>query len=238
MELHKSYAMLNNKSQEMLLNQWIYDGILNHITATYNNQIFPMLTDSLNGLTLLAHISKHLESGLGFRQIIDWVMYVDKKLHDSDWPDFCEKTDQLGLTKLAKVSARLGQLYFGLPEKDITWCKDADESLCEELLAYVFECGNFGNKLGANNTVISVFSKGRSVKSLFFDLQRSGEITWKAYKKHHSLKPFAWFYQSFRLASKGLKKVTLRDVRKDYRESKRRNRLMERLEATQRSKRL
>ena len=196
-----------------------------------------MLTDPLNSLTLLAHISKHLESGLGFRQIIDWVMCVDKKLHDSAWPDFSEKTEQLGLTKLAKVSARLGQLYLGLSEQDITWCRDADESLREEFLNYIFECGNFGEKLGDNNIVMSVFSKGKSAKSFFTGLQRSGEVTWQSYKKHPILKPFAWVYQSYRLVSRGLKKVTFRDVRKDYRASKRRNKLMEKLEATQTAKR-
>ena len=196
-----------------------------------------MLADPLNGLTLLAHISKHLEAGLGLRQIIDWVMYVNKELHDDAWPAFCGKADQLGLMKLAKVTARLGQLYLGLPEENISWCKEADDELCAELLDYVFECGNFGRKLGANNKVTSVFSKGKTFRSFFIDLQHSGEGTWKAYQKHPCLKPFAWIYQSFRLASRGLKNLTLSDLKKDYAASKKRNQLMEKLMVACRDKR-
>ena len=236
-ELHRTYAELNKKEQEVRLDQWIYDAIPYAVYGEIQGHSFPMLPEPLNGLTLLAHISQHLEGGLGIRQILDWLMYVNKELHDWAWPAFREKTDQLGLTKLAKITARLGQLYLGLPQKEITWCLDADEQLCSELLEYLFECGNFGRKLGPNNTVTAVFSKGSGIKDFFVNLQEAGENTWEALRCHPSLKPVAWGYQGIRLIARGMKQVTLKELIRDIRASKRRNKLMEKLGATQQGKR-
>ena len=229
-ELHRSYAELNTKAQESLLDQWIYDEILETTIGKVNDKTFPMLNEPLNGLILLSHIRHHLEAGLGFRQIIDWEMYVNRELHDDCWPLFKERTDQLGLTKLAKITARLGQIYLGLPEENITWCMDTDETLCEKLVDHVFECGNFGAKMGADNSVVTVFSKSNGVKGFFASLQNSGEKTWKALEKHPELTPAAWIYQGFRWAYRGIKNVTFSNLIRDYKDSKKRSGLMEELE--------
>ena len=232
-ELHKTYAELNKKDQEKQLDQLIFDGILQAVERQINNQTFPMLPEPINGIVLLAHISQHMETGLGFRQLIDWIMYVNCELHDDAWPSFKEITDKLGLTKLAMVATRTGQLYLGLSEEKITWCREVDELLCQGMLNYLFECGNFGRKLGANNRVIAVFSQGKNLKSFFINLQQKGEAAWTILDKHRCLKPFAWIYQSIRLAFKGLKSVSISDIQKDYKASKARNRLMEELEVKQ-----
>ena len=230
-ELHHSFAKLSTKMQEALFDHWIYDGIPKAVRGTVNNQSFPMLAEPLNGLILLAHICNHLEAGLGFRQIIDWVMYVNRELHDERWPIFKEQSDQLGLTKLAKVTARAGQLYLGLSAENITWCMDEDEKLCERLIDYIFECGNFGLKMGVNNTVTTVFSQGKGIKSFFISLQRNGERTWEVLEKYPGLKPFAWIYQGLRWALRGvIENITPEELIRDIRGSKARSRLMEELE--------
>ena len=230
-ELHHSFARLGTKTQKALLNQWVYDGIPEAVKSTINNQTFPMLTEPLNGLVLLVHIYNHLEAGLGFRHIIDWIMYVNRELHDECWPEFREKSDQLGLTKLAKVTTRAGQLYLGLTEENITWCLDVDEKLCAKLMDYLFKCGDFGRKMGANNTVTMVFSQGKGINNFFFNLQRNGERTWNALEKHPGLKPYAWIYQGFRWAFRGNKKnITLVELIRDFKDSRRRSYLMEALE--------
>ena len=202
-------------------------------SSSADGQPFPMLPEPLNGLTLLAHISQHLEDGLGLRQIIDWVMYVDKQLHDDTWPQFKERTDLLGLTKLAKVTARLGQMYLGL-DNNIMWCKGVDDALATELLEYVFECGNFGQKAPMSNTVTYVLSHGKGLSGFFRNLQRRGEGNWLAYQRHHILKPFCWIYQAGRYASRGLKNGhTLSALGRDWSSSRKRNRLIEALGATQ-----
>ena len=232
-ELHRNFAALNTRAAEELLDGWIFEAISQAVTGIVGEWSFPVLPEPLNGLTLLAHISQHLEGGLGLRQLIDWVLYVSRELPDEKWPAFQGMTDLLGLTQLAKTSARLGQIYLGLPEQHHRWCMDADASVCEALLAYAFECGNFGKKAGMSNTVTMVLSHSDGLRGAFRNLQDCGERNWKAYQKHRWLKPFCWLYQIIRYARFGLKRDNaFSNLKKDYASSKRRNELMTALGAT------
>lgn len=232
-ELHRNFAALNTRAAEELLDGWIFEAIPQAVTGSTGEWSFPVLPEPLNGLTLLAHISQHLEGGLGLRQLIDWVMYVSRELPDESWPAFQRMTEPLGLTQLAKTSARLGQLYLGLPEQHHRWCMDADAPVCEALLAYAFECGNFGKKAGMSNSVTMVLSHSDGLHGAFRNLQDCGERNWKAYQKHRWLKPFCWLYQIIRYARFGLKrKNALSNLKKDYASSKKRNELMIALGAT------
>ncbi len=236
-ELHRTYASLNTKAQEELLDTWIYEGIPNAVTGLVQGHRFPMLPEPLNGLTLLAHISQHLEDGLGIRQIVDWVMYVDKRLRDDAWPEFRRLTDRLGLTKLAMAAARLGQRYLGLSDS-IMWCRSMNDQVSADLLQYVIDCANFGTKAPMSNTVRMVVAHSKGVGGLFRNLQLRGESNWNALKKHPYLKPFAWIYQGFRYVGKGLKRDrAISEFGKDLAAGKRRNRLMEDLGARQLAKR-
>ena len=103
--------------------------------------MFPPLE---NGLVLLEHINQHLEEGLGLRQILDWALYVDKALDDDAWEyTFAPVVRRLGLERLAITVTRMCQLYLGL-RSDITWCASADEKVCDSLMNYIMEQGNFG----------------------------------------------------------------------------------------------
>ena len=72
---------------------------------------FPVLHTLLNGLVLIFHIDQHLRSGLGLRQIIDWMMYVHKPTAE-EWEELislsssnpsmykpCMQSDCFALTK-------------------------------------------------------------------------------------------------------------------------------------------
>ncbi len=230
-ELHRRFATLQTREQEALLDQWIIEAIPNAVIAHACQFTFPMLPDQLNGLVILTHINQHLEEGLGIRQIVDWLMYVKHSLPDEAWPDFKSKTDQLGLTKLAKVCARLGQKYLKMNE-EMTWCRDVQDSTVDAFIEYIFACGNFGHKDAANNTVVMVMSHGRGVKGFFKNLQRQGTANWKRLERTPWLKPFAWAYQLGRYMRRGLKTSRIRDFRKNMSASRKRNRLMDKLGAT------
>ena len=232
-ELHRRYAVLNSQKANDLLDAWIFEAIPQADTASVDEWRFPVLPEPLNGLTLLAHISQHLEEGLGLRQLIDWVVYVSRELPDEKWPAVQTMTDRLGLTDLARFTARFGQLYLGLPEEHHQWCMGVDDTLCEALADYAFECGNFGHKAGASNTVAMVVSHGAGFRAFFRNLQQRGEANWKAYQRHHALRPFCWIYQGFRYARLGLKRENaLLNLKKDYAAGKERNALMKALGAT------
>lgn len=225
-ELHLSFATLNTRAAEELLDGWIFAALREPVTASAGQFRFPMLPEEQNGLVLLTHISQHLEGGLGLRQIIDWVMFVDKALPDVKWESFKRKTDQLGLTTLAITSARIGQLYLGAYPGN-TWCAREDE-LAAAFLDYAFSCGNFGTKLGKNASVTQVMSQGKG--SVLGHLQKRGEANWKALEQHPALKPFAWLYQAGRYAKEGLRHgLSAGDLKQSLDESKKRNDLIEKL---------
>lgn len=195
LDLHKQFASMNNPEHVKYLD----DLIIENINPTH------VLPDLVNGLVLLDHINQHLESGLGLRQIIDWMMFVDKCLPDDKWPEFYIFAKRIGLVKLAIVCTRMCEMYLGLPRRK--WCSDAEIALCNKLMKYVIACGNFGNKKNSEADISeTAFTYTRTPRSWFRLLQRQGMVNWKAAKEHEVLRPFAWIYQLCRYVSRGLKR--------------------------------
>ena len=107
---------------------------------------FSAPTDEDHGLIILLHMQHHnLNDGMGLRHLCDWAAYL-QKTHDK--PFWQEKLlplmKEIGIIKYASVVTKLCAKYFGTvcPE----WAKDADETLCDALLADTFLGGNFGRK--------------------------------------------------------------------------------------------
>ena len=147
-----------------------------------------------------------MENGLGLRQILDWMLYVDKVLDDTLWhAEFAPLLRELGLETLALTVTRMCQMYLGL-RTDITWCANADEMLCQYLMEYILNQGNFGRKLQrGENRAVAVIGATRNLRSLFRILQYEGCKHWKAVSRFPILKPFAWMYQLFRYILRGLR---------------------------------
>lgn len=226
-ELHRYFSTTDDETGKKL-DGLVYEGIENGVEAKIMDYSFRVLPEKINGIVLLSHIRQHLRSGLGLRQMIDWFMYVKNELHDEQWPDFNILTDQVGMTKLAKVVTRIGQLYFGLDDS-ITWCNDVDKEVCEDLLDHIFRSGNFGHKdIGNSN---AVFAMTRLRQHFFRTLQDNGERNWKLLKKHAWLRPFAWLYQLCRYIRVGLSNKQIRaKVGEDRERSKELAELMTKLE--------
>lgn len=180
-------------------------------TGTIAGISFPMLPPLENGLVLLIHIRQHLLEeaySLGLRQIIDWMMYVNRycgtEIDGSLWDDkFLELAETYGMETLAVTVTYICREWLGLPNAP-KWCDGADRQTAEELLEMIMASGNFGSK---------VERKGQSVKQGivqykqfgFKRLQERGLANWKAAQKYRVLRPFAWIYQGFRVIGLGTK---------------------------------
>ncbi len=212
-EVHAYFASLNDPRQA----QYLDDLIIESITPSH------VLPDPVNGLVLLEHISQHLENGLGLRQIIDWMMFVHQCLPDENWAAFAENARRIGLEKLAVTTARMCEIYLGLPERK--WCEGADRALCTQLMEYVLSCGNFGNKRADDSSIgENVFVFARTPKAAFKLLQQRGLVNWSAAKKHPALRPFAWIYQAGRYIKRGLgRDHASKKLKTEYEAAKRRN---------------
>ncbi len=191
-EVHAYYAHENDPA----LSRLIDDLILENIQPDHT------LPDPVNGLTLLEHINHHLESGVGLRQIIDWMMFADRCLSDEQWPEFKALIERTGHERLAVYVTKMCVQYLGLPAR--AWCADADERVCDRLMDYILASGNFGRKISEEKWTVSRFLSSHSAADAFRFLQKRGLINWKAAQKHPVLRPFAWLYQLWRYLSKAV----------------------------------
>ena len=192
-EMHK-YFTLRGESKELAeLDKVIFDGLNNAEFHEIDGAVFPALPKLQNGLVLLQHLKHHLRRHFGMRQIIDWMLFVDKNLDDEYWnTEFSQYAAEAELVQLAVTVTRMCQIYFGLRE-DITWCADADEKLCEQLFRHIYECGNMGKN--RTDRVQKTFDLKGGPFALVKNLQFHGVRDWKALKKFPFLRPFAWLYQ-------------------------------------------
>lgn len=220
-EIHRyfSYSDIN-------IEPYIVDGLKQPENECIDGNSFPILPRVTNGLVLLAHLIHHFKTGLGLRQLIDWMMYVNKSLDDHLWEaEFITSAKETGLTVAALIATRTCQLYLGLPLERTTWCKDVDAETCKKFMDGLLTSGNFGRKQGDGNRVGSVTSSFRE-KGIYTTLQISGEKNWGMLKKYHWLKPFAWVYQACRLIRKGVQsKQKKTDIMKEWKATRQRREL-------------
>ena len=176
--------------------------LLNHFDEMESKElydfVFPCMTEMCNGLVLLEHMHHHLRDHLGFRQVIDWMMYVDAHLDDKAWnANIRGLFAQCGLERFAIVITAMCQRYFGLRTEGISWPQNADAALCEELFDHIHAMGNFGNQLEANQKSAAGMLRDRSLLCVLKDLQKVGLDNWELCRAHPWLRPFAWLYQIF-----------------------------------------
>ena len=217
-EVHSFYGLRNSAEEVRALDELV----ISHIGPSH------VLPDLVNGLTLIEHVNHHMESGLGLRQVLDWMMFVDRCLPDEQWPAFQEMARKTGHERLAVVTTRMCELYLGLPEH--RWCASADPAVCGELMAYILSCGNFGRKHRYEQfSSEQILSTGaRSWKGTFRLLRKRGSANWEAARKHEFLRRFSWIYQAGRYLLKGIgRKDAWRKLKTEMAESRRRNALFD-----------
>lgn len=227
-ELHRKLAKLPEDRGGKILMACIHEGLDHREWHPIDEYQIPVLPWLPNGLVLLYHIRQHLTNGLGLRQIIDWMMYVEKELNDQRYLLFQKVIERAGLETLAIHVTRLCQKYLGLREEGITWCLGAKDELCEELKEYILEQGNFGRKNRWEGKGTRAFSRG-GVELLRW-MQSQGRKHWKAVREYPFLRHFAIFYELFRYIFYVLKKdKPIRSLLSDAKRGRRCKRMFKRL---------
>ncbi len=192
---------------------------------------FPVLPPALTGLVFLEHTAQHLRGSFGLRQVLDWMLYAHAVLTDEFYEkEFAPLARRCGYETLAVTMTRLCQLYLGLPET-ITWCRNADEEACRELLELILEGGNFGEKDIDSAKAVSVLNMAKHPIRFLGQLQSMGCETWTALRKYPWLKCFAWLYQLCRFIRRGFaRKNALSSLHSDGKKADRLRQLLHRLE--------
>lgn len=228
-EFHNTLPTISKIKDGIQIQKLIING-LSHIEQRYiEHWQIPMLPRLQNGLVLLLHIVQHLKSGLGLRQIVDWMEFVDKELNDEIWrTEFQPILQTIKLEKFAMTLTRICQIHLGLTTENITWCHSINPSLCNELLKYFMEKGNFGRKVKEKG--VYVLSVDKNLLGFLKKLQHNGRINWKLTERYYILRPFAWIYQIGRYLKLGFhRKYPIRTFIKDLKKSRKRVQLFNEL---------
>ena len=185
-ELHRRLANISEKDEELL--SLFEEGIMRREIRTVNSFSFPVFPPDLNGLVLLLHINQHLRKGLGLRQIIDWMMFLNE---NGNVHDLQARIQKMGMEHFARTVTIMCQKYLGLNNV----VEETEDYPYEELMDYILSLGNFGIKNEENSKISYVFFVVYNPIRLFKRLQNGGCLRWKAAKKYRILRPFAWIYQ-------------------------------------------
>lgn len=179
----------------------IINGLNNVVYSKLGNSSFPCLPTYENGIVLLGHIMQHIKDyGVGFRQIIDWMMFVQKELDDSAWENCFRKfAVDAGLEKLAITVTYMCKKWLGLPA-EISWCNCANEQVADQLLFRLFNDGNFGQDRAPFENV----RLGMKNEGVFKYLHKAGLENWPLAQKYRFFRLFAWIYQFCRFIHSGV----------------------------------
>ena len=206
-ELHRKLPVIDDADEKLL--SLFEDGIDHRVWKETEGFRFPTLPTALNGLVLIYHINQHLRSGLGLRQIIDWMLYVTS-LSAEEWSGLRPLLQDTGMEKLALTVTAMCQRYLGL--RPIV--KDDLSLPVDLLLDRILEAGNFGSKSGTRGRIAMVSMLASEKGGFFRHLQAGGLIRWKAAREHRMLRPFAWVYQAFHILGVLLtKRISLSQLR-------------------------
>ncbi len=226
LELHRHFTLEGGRP----LDSRLYDAMARRESAEIQGYVFPVLPETENALVLLEHIKQHLQSGMGLRQLLDWMFYAHRCLRpEGAWERFAPVARMFGLEKLAVTATYLCCRELGLPE--MHWCRGGDEALSRELLSQLLERGNFGEKDIKSSKTVEMLNLARHPAAFLREMQTIGCRTWKVLKKHPYLKCFAWLYQICRLIRRGFgRDKAISRLREDVNRADQLQRLLDGLE--------
>lgn len=197
-ELHREPAGIAQNPYGDILRIRYRDAAAKAEAAAIDRYTFWQLPRLENGLVLLLHIAKHLDGGLGLRQLCDWMAFVKAELTDEIYKtEFLPILRETGLETLACTAAKACCLYLDLT--GITWCMRADDETCAGLMRFVLSNGNFGKKDASSNRAGAVLGKTQDahrpfLMRAFSHLQELGMTYWEPARKYPPLRCVAWSY--------------------------------------------
>lgn len=234
-ELHYEVSRLPENKIGIKISRVLDCVIKNHNEIQIGQYRFPSPSPFDNALILLLHMSRHLNKGIGLRQLCDWVMFVSRNCQDNLWNRLLPFLNETGLMTFAMVCTKIGVLYFGLDHELFSWCNDIDNNICRMLLDEIISNGNFGQKRSqeekASGYLIGGFEKfdGKRgkinrIKVVLINLTNSAKRDFKVLKKCPILLPIFWLYIPIRYLFRSLTgkrpELAPRELLKSFRKKK------------------
>ncbi len=169
-EIHKKSATFYTKRLQKRYNEIISSIISTDAEyAIFEDKKAMLLPPLANALQMLSHMLRHIIfSGLGLRQICDWVMFTYKCQHRIDKELFIKYMKELQLFETYKVVTAIAVDYLGLA-KEFTICElsPKDKKLAKKVFQLIMTYGNFGH-YGEHSIATS---KKEYLKSYFWKIK-------------------------------------------------------------------
>ncbi len=200
-ELHRRYSHDTFDVEPLVIS-----GMKNAVVRTLNGYSFPTLPEYENGFIILEHLFNHMQhDAIGIRQIIDWAMFVNRVLTDETYHEhFLPLIESVGLVKFCENITKTCKMYLGLPDT-FTWCDGADADTATDIINMVMQKGNFGVKeLNKENKPMDWVAFVIKRDGFFKALQEMGVNNFEICQRNRFFRLFAWLFQLFRFARKGL----------------------------------
>lgn len=145
-ELHKKCFAFYTKKIQKKASIILADTNGEKSSVTIHNMKVRTLPPIANALQLIAHMLKHIIlSGIGMRQICDWVLFINKHHNSIDKELFLKQLEELELTGTYKAITAIATVYLDMP-KEFILCEinDKDVKNAKRVLNLVMKYGNFG----------------------------------------------------------------------------------------------
>lgn len=146
-EIHKKSATFYTKKLQKRYNE-IIESIIAAETdfVEIEGSRIAVLPPIANALQMLSHMLRHIIfSGLGLRQICDWVLFVYKHQQHINKEQFIQYCKELQLWETYKVITAIATDYLGLP-KEYALCEISrkDKQMAKKVFCLIMTYGNFG----------------------------------------------------------------------------------------------
>lgn len=161
--------------------------------------------DFHHGLILLLHTANHLSAGgIGLRQLMDWLVFVNGMPEERFLELFREPLQRIGLWHFACVLTAIGVCFFSCEPR--AFCEEVSGELALQILLDIFTGGNFGVKDGTRMLESKLLRDektreidgGGTFRHLIRFLNRKANLAMPATKKHPILLPAGWVKVGYR----------------------------------------
>jgi len=205
-ELHNEVSRYPENEIGKLLSNRLKNIIENARQYRMNKIKFPGPSPFDNAMVLLLHMQRHLNKGIGLRQLCDWIMFVNSNSQPELWNELLPFLEKTGLKRFASVLTKIGVIYLGLNSELCSWCLEADNTICEMLLQEILNSGNFGRKRNDEDKASGYITNGyekidgiaygkmERIKRMFMNFSNSAKRDFPFLKKYSLLLPIMCLY--------------------------------------------
>lgn len=146
-ENHKRISYFDHKKYDKLFKEWEAELINNqNFTSIQIEELtVKQLPIEMNAFFIFQHLFRHfVHSGVGFRQICDWILFLSKHSKEIDPASFTAIAKSYELLYPMQLFARVAVKYLDAPQDIFPFEVIPDNEHVNWIISDILESGNFG----------------------------------------------------------------------------------------------